>query len=70
MDLPLPGIPVPGERRGTMARINSRRKGKNGELQVAHLFQAAGYKAERGCQHDGLSGHADVIGVPPYLDRG
>ena len=47
-----------------MAKINSRRKGKTGELQVAHLFQAAGYKAERGCQHDGLSGHADVVGVP------
>ena len=35
-----------------------------GELEVAHLFQKYGYKAERGVQHDGRSGHADVEGVP------
>lgn len=44
--------------------MNSRAKGARGELEVAHLFQNAGYKAERGCQHDGRSGHADVEGVP------
>lgn len=44
--------------------INSREKGKRGELSVAHLFQEYGFKAERGQQHDGRSGHADVVGVP------
>ena len=46
--------------------MNSRAKGVRGELAVAHLFQKYGYKAERGQQHDGMSGHADVVGVP-YL---
>ena len=44
--------------------MNSRAKGVRGELQVAHLFQKYGYHAERGQQHDGRSGHADVVGVP------
>lgn len=46
--------------------INSRAKGKRGELIVAHMFQKWGYPAERGCQHDGMTGHADVVKVP-YL---
>ena len=44
--------------------MNSRDKGVRGELQVAHLFQEYGFKAERGQQHDGRTGHADVVGVP------
>ena len=44
--------------------MNSRAKGKRGELAVAHLFQEYGFPAERGQQHDGMSGHADVVGVP------
>lgn len=44
--------------------MNSRAKGVRGELAVAHLFKAYGFPAERGCQHDGMSGHADVEGVP------
>lgn len=44
--------------------MNSRAKGVRGELAVAHLFQKYGYRAERGQQHDGMSGHADVVGVP------
>ena len=44
--------------------MNSRAKGVRGELQVAHLFKSFGYPAERGCQHDGMTGHADVVGVP------
>lgn len=44
--------------------INSRDKGARGERSVAHLFQKAGYPAERGCQHDGRTGHADVVGIP------
>ena len=49
---------------GKGAVVNSRAKGVRGELEVAHLFQKYGYKAERGVQHDGRSGHADVEGVP------
>jgi len=44
----------------------SRDSGARGERQVRDLFKAAGYDAERGCQHDGRTGHADVEGVP-YL---
>ena len=44
--------------------MNSRAKGVRGELAVAHLFKAEGFNAERGVQHDGRSGHADVEGVP------
>ena len=45
--------------------MNSCIKGKDGERAVAKLFRTAGYiGAERGCQHDGMTGHADVVGVP------
>ena len=44
--------------------INSRAKGVRGELTVTHMFRKWGYDAERGQQHDGMSGHADVVGVP------
>ena len=43
---------------------SGRRKGVRGELEVAHLFRDLGYPAQRGQQHDGLSGSADVVGVP------
>lgn len=42
----------------------SRRSGADGERMVAHLFRKWGYPAERGVQHDGRTGHADVEGVP------
>ena len=54
----------PSDREKGETMINSREKGADNERAVAHLFQKFGYKAERGCQHDGLSGHADVVGVP------
>ena len=44
--------------------MNSRDKGKRGEREVAQLFKKVGYPAERGQQHDGMTGHADVVGVP------
>ena len=44
--------------------MNSRAKGVRGELQVAHLFKSFGYPAERGQQHCGMEGYADVVGVP------
>lgn len=46
--------------------INSRRKGKEGELEVAHIMQDYGFDARRGQQFSGLHGDADVVGVP-YL---
>ena len=47
-------------------KINSKRKGNNGELEVAHEFQDNGFDARRGQQYSGLQGDADVVGVP-YL---
>lgn len=47
-----------------MAKINSRQKGKRGELEIAHIMQEYGYDARRGQQFSGLQGDADVVGVP------
>lgn len=49
-----------------MAKINSKRKGKNGELEVAHFFKNYGFDARRSQQFAGMNGDADVVGVP-YL---
>lgn len=49
-----------------MGKINSKRKGKSGENEVAHVFQDKGFDAHRGQQYCGLQGDADVVGVP-YL---
>lgn len=46
--------------------INSRQKGKRGELEVAHILQKYGYDARRGQQYCGTSGDADVVGLPGY----
>lgn len=43
--------------------MNSKQKGKRGELELAHLLQTYGYPAERGVQYSGLKGNADVVGV-------
>lgn len=43
----------------------SRNSGADGERMVRDLFRRFGYNdAERGCQRDGRTGHADVEGVP------
>ena len=44
--------------------MNSRQKGKGGELELAKLLRAYGYNARRGQQYSGISGDADVVGVP------
>ena len=49
-----------------MGKINSRDKGKRGELEIAHIMQEYGFDAKRGQQFSGLQGDADVVGVP-YL---
>lgn len=48
-----------------MARtINSRRKGKAGELELAHYLTERGYNARRGQQFSAANGDPDVIGIP------
>ena len=44
--------------------MNSRTKGKRGELEAAHLLKKYGYDARRGQQFSGTNGDADVVGLP------
>lgn len=44
--------------------MNSRSKGKRGELEAAHILQEYGYDARRGQQFAGINGDADVVGLP------
>lgn len=44
--------------------MNSREKGKRGELEVAHLLEKYGYEARRGQQYAGANGDPDVVGLP------
>lgn len=44
--------------------MNSKRKGKEGELEIAHIMQGYGYDARRSQQYAGMNGDADVVGVP------
>ena len=43
---------------------NGKRKGKEGELELAHKLQEYGYNAKRSVQYNGKDGQADVIGLP------
>lgn len=44
--------------------MNSRDKGKRGELEAAHLLKKYGYDARRGQQYSGSNGDPDVVGLP------
>ena len=44
--------------------INSKRKGKTGELEISHILQEHGYNARRSQQFCGANGDADVVGLP------
>lgn len=44
--------------------MNSKRKGKSGELEVAKILRGYGYKTRRGQQYAGINGDADVVGLP------
>jgi len=44
--------------------MNSRNKGKRGELEAAKALQEYGYKTRRGQQFSGANGDADVVGLP------
>lgn len=43
---------------------NSKRKGKEGELELAHKLKEYGYNAKRSVQYNGKDGQADVLGLP------
>lgn len=44
--------------------INSRAKGKAGELELSRVLREHGYDTRRGQQYCGANGDADVIGLP------
>ena len=44
--------------------INSREKGKKGEIEISHILQGYGYETRRGQQFSGANGDADVVGLP------
>lgn len=44
--------------------MNSRDKGKRGELDLVHALKGYGIMARRGQQFSGINGDADVIGLP------
>ena len=44
--------------------VNSKAKGKNGEIELAHKLNEYGYKCRRSIQFCGANGDADVIGLP------
>lgn len=47
-----------------MGKINSKRKGKEGELELSHKLQEYGYsKARRSQQFAGINNDADLIGL-------
>ena len=43
---------------------NSRRKGAEGEREIANILKNHGYDARRGQQYSGANGDADVVGLP------
>ena len=44
--------------------MNSRQKGKRGELEAARWLREQGYETRRGQQYSGANGDADVVGLP------
>lgn len=44
--------------------INSKRKGKSGELELSHILNDYGYNARRSQQYCGANNDADVVGLP------
>ena len=44
--------------------MNSREKGKAGELELSRIIRKYGYIARRGQQYSGTNGDADIIGIP------
>lgn len=44
--------------------MNSRKKGKKGELELANILKTYGFDCRRGQQYCGANGDADVVGLP------
>ena len=44
--------------------INSRNKGKRGELMLVRALREYGFECRRGQQYSGANGDADVVGLP------
>lgn len=44
--------------------MNSKRKGKEGELEIATILKYYGYDCRRSQQYCGINGDADVVGLP------
>lgn len=44
--------------------MNSREKGKRGELDAAHTLKKYGYDTRRSQQYAGINSDADVVGLP------
>lgn len=44
--------------------INSKQKGKTGELELARTLKQYGYDTKRSVQYNGKEGQADVVGLP------
>lgn len=44
--------------------MDSRRKGKEGELELSRILKEHGYECRRGQQYCGRNGDADVVGLP------
>lgn len=44
--------------------MNSKQKGKRGELMLAKVLKSHGYDCRRGQQYSGANGDADVVGLP------
>lgn len=48
-----------------MGKINSKQKGKNGELEFAKICREQGFEeAKRSVQYCGINGDADITGLP------
>ena len=43
--------------------MNSRDKGKRGELELSHILNEYGFQTRRGQQFSGANGDADVVGI-------
>ena len=46
-----------------MSKINSRRKGAQGERELAKKLREYGFDCRRGQQYSGVNGDADVVGL-------
>ena len=44
--------------------MNSKRKGKTGELELCRALRGHGYECKRSVQYSGANGDADVVGLP------